>query len=499
MNFNNNIEAAGNFQPKQIRVVMAGLMIGLLVGALDNSIMSTAMPKVISSLGGMAYYVWPFTIYMLTSTIAIILSGKLSDIYGRKRMFMFGIALFIVTSILCGLSNNMLELIFFRGLQGIGGGILMTIPFILVAEMFPPRQRGKYAGILSSVFGLASVLGPILGGLITDFMGWRWVFFINIPVGIIAIYIIRANFPHIEEAVKERIIDYSGIITLNSALSAMFMALTFIRNPAVPQYLLMSLFIFSGIMVVAFIYAEKRSREPILPLHLFKNSVFNVSSMAMFLSSAVMFCGIIYLPLFMQGVQKLSPAFSGALITPMLVSLTICSIIAGQIISKTGTYKKLALLAFIIITVGMAMLSTLGVSSSILEVVVFSTILGAGSGMMFPIFNVAVQNAVSRREIGVGTASMQFFRNIGATVALPIFGVIVNLTINTDINMASNIPAELMNLSIHNVFLVGLIISLMGLVSCLFLKDAVLSNHMGHKTSEKEVKGINDLEVSEIK
>jgi EmrB/QacA subfamily drug resistance transporter len=482
----NNERSTGQIEPKQIRVVMVGLMIGLLVGALDNSIMSTAMPKVISSLGGMAYYVWPFTIYMLTSTIAIILSGKLSDIYGRKRILMLGIALFMFASIMCGFSNNMLELIIFRGLQGIGGGILMTIPFILVAELFPPRQRGKYAGILSSVFGLSCVLGPILGGLITDFMGWRWVFFINIPVGIIAIYILRANFPHIEETVKERIIDYKGIISLSSALSAMFLALTFIRNTAIPPYLLASLFIFAGFMVVAFIYAEKRSREPILPLHLFKNSVFNVSSMAMFLSSAVMFCGIIYLPLFLQGVLKFSPALSGIFITPMLVSLTIFSIIAGQIISKTGNYKKLALVAFLTITGGMGMLSTLGVSSSILEVVIYSTILGAGSGMMFPIFNVAVQNAIPRREIGVGTASMQFFRNIGATVALPIFGVIVNLSISTNINMASNIPAELMNLAIHNVFLTGLIISITGFVSCLFLKDAVLSNRMDPEVAKKE-------------
>ena len=504
MNSSTNTEkSTGKFEPKQIRIVMAGLMIGLLVGALDNSIMSTAMPKVISSLGGMVYYVWPFTIYMLTSTISIILSGKLSDIYGRKRIFMFGIGLFLVTSILCGFSNNMLELIFFRGLQGLGGGILMTIPFILVAELFPPRQRGKYAGILSSVFGLANVLGPVMGGLITSLMGWRWVFFINVPVGITAIYILRTNFPSMEETVKERIIDYAGIITLTGALSSLFLALTFIKNPAMPAYLLIGLFIFAGLMIVAFIYSEKRSQEPLLPLHLFKNSVFNVSSVAMFLSSAVMFCGIIYLPLFMQGVQKFSPAFSGVIITPMLLSLTICSIAAGQIIAKTGTYKKLALLAFLIITGGMFSLSTLGTHSSILETVIFSAILGAGSGMMYPIFNVAVQNAISRREIAVGTASMQFFRNIGATVALPIFGVIVNLTINMDINMASNIPPELMNLSIHNVFLAGLIISIMGLITCLFLKDAVFSNQMVDEIPQKEIEQKElensvDVEVEDI-
>jgi MFS family permease len=286
-------------------------------------------------------------------------------------------------------------------------------------------------------------------------------------------------------------------------ISSLFLALTFIKNPAMPAYLLIGLFIFAGLMIVAFIYSEKRSKEPLLPLHLFKNSVFNVSSVAMFLSSAVMFCGIIYLPLFMQGVQKFSPAFSGVIITPMLLSLTICSIAAGQIIAKTGTYKKLALLAFLIITGGMFSLSTLGTHSSILETVIFSAILGAGSGMMYPIFNVAVQNAISRREIAVGTASMQFFRNIGATVALPIFGVIVNLTINMDINMASNIPPELMNLSIHNVFLAGLIISIMGLITCLFLKDAVLSNQMTDESPQKEfekkeLENSMDVEVEDI-
>ncbi|WP_321423429.1 MDR family MFS transporter [uncultured Methanobacterium sp.] len=488
----NNGSSGGKLAPGEVKVLMAGLMISLLVGALDNSIMSTAMPQVISSLGGMAYYVWPFTIYLLCSTMAIILSGKLSDIYGRKRILVSGIALFIAASTLCGFAGDMLQLTFFRGIQGIGGGILMTIPFIVVAEVFPPRQRGKYAGILSSVFGLANVLGPVLGGVITGFMGWRWVFFINIPVGIAAIYILRSYFPHMEEVVKERIIDYGGIITLTAALSSLFLALTFIKDPAVPQSLLATLFIFTGVMIAAFAYVEKRSREPILPLHLFKNSIFNVSAVAMFLASAVMFCGIIYLPLFMQGVQNLSPAYSGVLITPMLLSLTFSSIIAGQIISKTGTYKKLAVVSFVLLTGGMALLSTMGTGTGILEVVIYSAILGAGTGMTYPIFNVAVQNAVSKREIAVGTASMQFFRNIGATVALPIFGVIVNLTINMDINMATKIPANLMNLAVHNVYLTGLVISIMGLIACLFLKDAVLSNRMEGETPSKELKNSNN-------
>ncbi|SCG85106.1 MDR family MFS transporter [Methanobacterium congolense] len=472
-----------------IKLLLGGLMISLLVGALDNSIMSTAMPQVITSLGGMAYYVWPFTIYLLTSTIAIILSGKLSDIYGRKKFLITGIIIFITTSVLCGFSQNIMELTFFRGLQGIGGGILMTIPFIVVAEVFPPRERGKYMGILSSVFGFANVLGPVLGGFITDFMGWEWVFYVNIPVGIAAIYMLRSYFPNLELVVKEGSIDYAGIVTLTAALSGLFLGLTFVRDTAVSSGLAATLFIFAAVMIVLFIYAEKKAREPILPMKLFKNSIFNVSSIAMFLSSAVMFCGIIYIPLFIQGVQGMSASTSGLLIIPMLVSLTVASIATGQVISRTGTYKKLGVLAFVLLTIGIWLLSTMNTSTGYLALVIYSTIMGIGTGMMYPIFNVAVQNAVSLRDLGTVTASMQFFRNIGATVALPIFGVIVNLSVNMNIQTAKNVPPELMSLGIHNVFLSGLVISVAGLLVCLFLKEKVLASRGGFEGDKKELHG----------
>ena len=472
-----------------IKLLLGGLMISLLVGALDNSIMSTAMPQVIASLGGMAYYVWPFTIYLLTSTIAIILSGKLSDIYGRKNFLITGIIIFITTSVLCGFSQNIAELTFFRGLQGIGGGILMTIPFIVVAEVFPPRERGKYMGILSSVFGFANVLGPVLGGFITDFMGWEWVFYVNIPVGIAAIYMLRSYFPHLELVVKEGSIDYAGIVTLTAALSGLFLGLTFVRDTAVSSGLVATLFIFAAVMIVLFIYAEKKAREPILPMKLFKNSIFNVSSIAMFLSSAVMFCGIIYIPLFIQGVQGMSASTSGLLIIPMLVSLTVASIATGQIISRIGRYKKLGILAFVLLTIGIWLLSTMNTSTGYLALVIYSTILGIGTGMMYPIFNVAVQNAVSLRDLGTVTASMQFFRNIGATVALPVFGVIVNLSVNMNIQTAKNVPPALMSLGIHNVFLSGLLISVAGLLVCLFLKEKVLSSRSGFEGDKKELPG----------
>jgi EmrB/QacA subfamily drug resistance transporter len=472
-----------------IKLLLGGLMISLLVGALDNSIMSTAMPQVITSLGGMAYYVWPFTIYLLTSTIAIILSGKLSDIYGRKKFLITGIIIFITTSVLCGFSQNIMELTFFRGLQGIGGGILMTIPFIVVAEVFPPRERGRYMGILSSVFGFANVLGPVLGGFITDFMGWEWVFYVNIPVGIAAIYMLRSYFPHLELVVKEGSIDYAGIVTLTAALSGLFLGLTFVRDTAVSSGLVATLFIFAAVMIVLFIYAEKKAREPILPMKLFKNSIFNVSSIAMFLSSAVMFCGIIYIPLFIQGVQGMSASTSGLLIIPILVSLTVASIATGQVISRTGRYKKLGVLAFVLLTIGIWLLSTMNTSTGYLALIIYSTIMGIGTGMMYPIFNVAVQNAVSLRDLGTVTASMQFFRNIGATVALPIFGVIVNISVNMNIQTAKNVPPALMSLGIHNVFLSGLVISVTGLLVCLFLKEKVLSGRESFEEQKKEVVG----------
>lgn len=459
-----------------ISLVMAGLMIGLLVAALDNSIMATAMPKVISSLGGMAYYVWPFTIYMLSSTIAIILFGKLSDLYGRKNILIGGIILFVVSSIACGFSSSMLQLIIFRGIQGIGGGILISIPFIVVAELFPPRQRGKYTGILASVFGISNVLGPVLGGVITDLLGWQWVFFVNVPVGIAAITMLSIYFPHLKQIAREKVIDYSGIVTLTLSLSSLCVALTYIRSSYLPIYVVGLLFIFAALMFILFIHVERRAVEPLLPLHLFKLSVFNVSAVAMFLSNAVMFCAVIYIPLFIQKVQGISASGSGAIITPMLFSLTIASLITGQVIAKTGSYKKMGVLAFCLITVGMAMASTMTQTTGTTEILIYTTILGIGSGIMYPVFNVAIQNAVLRRDIGIATASSQFFRNVGATITLPIFGLIVNLTMNMDINTVSSVPVGPMITALHNVFIFGLIMCIIGLTASLLLKDAILSN-----------------------
>ncbi len=460
----------------KIIMIMAGLMVGLLVAALDNSIISTAMPKVINNLQGMEYYVWPFTSYMLSSTIAIILFGKLSDIYGRKLIILFGIITFVITSMLCGLSTDIFQLILFRGLQGIGGGILLSLPFILVGEIFSPKERAKYMGILASVFGISSVLGPILGGVITDTIGWRWIFFVNVPVGIAAVTILMYSLPNFKLEGVKKVIDYSGIITFTLALSGLFLVLTLARDLNVyPMSELIGLLIFSAVMFVLFILAEKGAVEPILPLSLFNNSIFTISSIENFLASALIFSGIIYVPLFAQGILGMSATNAGLIMIPMLISLTIASNIAGQIISRTGRYKKLAIIEFVITGIGIILLATLNANSSPYALLAYSTILGLGSGMMYTVFTISVQNSFTLREIGIVTASMQFFRNVGSTVAIPVFGYIVNATMGS-LTMANFSQTQALAFSIHNVFLASILLALAGLVIAFFLKEISLND-----------------------
>lgn len=467
-----------NLTPDQIIPVMVGLMVGLLVAAFDYSIMGTAMPKVISSLHGMEYYVWPFTVYMLTSTIAVILFGKLSDIYGRKHVLIVGIIIFIITSVMCGFASNMLELVIFRGLQGIGGGILISLPFIVVGEIFSPRERAKYMGILGSVFGLADVLGPILGGLITDTLGWRWVFFVNLPIGIAAVTLILYSLPNFKLHDVRKVIDYAGIITFTFSLSSLFLALTLAGNlNEYPLTMIVGLFVFSFLMLIIFVLAEKRALEPILPLYLFKNSIYNISAIESFLAAALMFCGVIYIPLFAQGVLGINATNSGLLMIPMLLSLTLTSIITGQIISQYGKYRKLVMAEFIITGIGVVLLATMNENTPYYLLLAYSTVLGIGSGMAYTIFNVTVQNAFTLRDIGIVTASIRFFRNIGTIVFVPVFGFIMNFTLERSLSV--NYTQALV-LSIQNIFISAVILAFTGLLFAFFLKEIPLGGEVSN-------------------
>ncbi|MGZ7066822.1 MAG: MDR family MFS transporter [Methanobacterium sp.] len=485
-----NHESHYNLTKDKINIIMAGLMVGLLVAAFDYSIMATAMPKIINSLQGMEYYVWPFTSYMLTSTIAIIIFGKLSDIYGRKHVLIAGIITFVITSVMCGFSTNMIELIIFRGLQGIGGGILLSLPFIVVGEIFSPRERAKYMGILASVFGLADVLGPVLGGIITDTFGWRWVFFINVPVGIAAVTIILYSLPNFKLPDVKKVIDYEGIITFTLALSSLFLALTLAGDlNTYPLTEIAGLLVVSGIMFTLFVLAQEKAVEPILPLHLFKNPIFSVSAIESFLASALMFCGIIYVPLFAQGVLGMSATNSGFIMIPMLFSVTMASIITGQILSWTGKYKKLVSAEFVITGIGVVLLATMNANTPYYLLIAYSTVLGIGSGMAYTIFNVAVQNAFTLREIGIVTASMRFFRNLGTIVFIPIFGYIMNFTLGSSITVTLS-KTQALVLSIQNIFLAAIVLAFIGLIIAFFLKEIPLDEDVPmthHEVSEERI------------
>lgn len=464
-----------NLSKSKKNTIMAGLMIGLLVAAFDYSIMATAMPKIINSLQGMEYYVWPFTIYMLTSTIAIILFGKLSDIYGRKNILITGLVIFLITSVMCGFATSMYALIVFRGLQGIGGGILLSLPFIVVGEIFSPIDRAKYMGILASVFGVADVLGPILGGVMTDALGWRWVFFINVPIGIAAITMIHYSFPNFRLSSIKKVIDYPGIVTFTLAVTSMFITITLAGNmKSYPSTLIIGLLVFSGIIFILFLISEMKAEEPILPLKLFKNSIFSISSIESILASALMFCGVIYIPLFAQGVLGMNATTSGLIMIPMLFSLTLASIITGQVISRTGKYKKLVLIEFILTGIGVVLLATMNAATQYYVLICYSTVLGVGSGMAYTIFNVAVQNAFTLNEIGIVTASIRFFRNIGTIIFVPLFGYIMTFTLGSTTAVTMDQTQALVS-SIQNIFITAIILAFLGLVFAFLLEELPLN------------------------
>ncbi|MGB9201347.1 MFS transporter, partial [Methanobacterium sp.] len=328
---------------------------------------------------------------------------------------------------------------------------------------------------------ISSVIGPTLGGLITDSLGWQWIFFVNVPVGIVALSLLIPYLPEFGVIVKEKVMDYLGIITFTGALSSFLVALTFSQqNTVISPALLDSLWIFSVIMFFGFIYAERKAKEPILPVYLFKNSVFTISSVSVFLLGAITLAGTVYIPLFLQLVQGLSPSASGAYLTVLMFAMIITAISSGQIISKTGTYKKLAILSFAIGTVGMFLLSTLTPNTTTLELIVYEIIVGIGAGLAMPLFTVAVQNAVTKRDLGVATSSSMYFEQLGSVVGLAVLGIIVNITLKLNLqNTTLNVSSPLLVTAIHNVFIIGVILNIIGFVLCFFLKDIYMSNEMG--------------------
>ncbi|MBZ5610052.1 MAG: MFS transporter [Acidobacteriia bacterium] len=436
-----------NLTRRQLAGTLTGLVLTLLLAALDQTIVGTSEPRIIASLNGFDRYPWVTTAYLLTSTIAVPIFAKLSDIYGRKWFFLTGNILFVTASAFCGAAgefrwfpgDGMSQLIAFRGLQGLGAGIAMGLLFTIIGDIFPPAQRAKYQGLFASVFGLASIFGPTLGGWITDQFSWRWTFYVNLPVGIIAATAILVEFPYFRPHGIQRRIDWWGVFSLAGCLVPLLLALTWVTDYGWGSERVVSLLVVAAVMLVSFLLAETRAIEPVIPLSLFKNPIIAVATLAVFLLGVSMFGVIIYIPLFMQGVLGVTATRSGSLLTPMMLGFVVASATAGNIIGRTGRYRIVALTGASLATVGIFLMAAMDGNTAQWEVIRNMIIAGLGMGSVMPVYTLAVQNVAPPAHMGSATASSQFFRSIGGTVGVATYGSI--LLRNYHANFARNVPA----------------------------------------------------------
>nr|WP_220185937.1 MDR family MFS transporter [Paenactinomyces guangxiensis] len=412
---------------------MIAIVASMLFAALNQTIVGTILPRIISELKGMEYFYWVFTIYMLSSSITAILVGKLSDIYGRKPFLLVGIGLFVLGSFLCGTSANIFQLITYRGIQGLGGGMVMSTAFTAVGDLFSPRERGRWQGLMSATFGLASILGPMLGGYIVDHMDWHWCFWIFLPFGIITFALIWRLFPQAPRKDKQPI-DYFGSLFLTLTMIPMLLAFTWAGSKyAWTSLCILGLFAASAVALLIFILIERAVKSPVLPLALFKNSIFSLSNLINFILGAGMFGAIMYTPFFIQGVMGQSATHSSFIMIPMTLGLVSGSILSGQITSRTGKYKVLALSGLIVMSVGMFSMYFIDPDISVLQLVLHMLVIGIGLGVSFPIFMLTVQNAVDYRHLGVATSSSQLFRQLGGTIGVSIMGTIMTTTMKSEL------------------------------------------------------------------
>jgi len=409
----------------RLALILPGLLLGMLLAALDQTIVGTAMPRVIAELQGLEHYAWVFTAYMLASTVTVPLYGKLSDIYGRRTFFLFGMVVFLIGSALSGMSQSMTQLILFRALQGLGGGALFPIAIAIVGDLFPPAERGKWQGLFAAVFGFSAIVGPSLGGWITDHWGWRWVFYVNMPIGLLALLTTGLTMPKLASGRQHRI-DYLGAALLVAGVTPMLLAFSW----AGTEYpwgsaQIIGLFAVSVVFLALFTVIELRAPEPILDLRLFKNRIYTPTLLAAFLIAIGMFGTILYLPLFVQAVLGRTATNSGAVLTPMMLAFVFSSVVGGQILSRTGRYKALAIGTVAVATVGMYLLSRMDVTTTNATVVRNMIVLGLGIGTTMSLFTIVIQNAFPPERLGEVTSALTFFRSIGGTVGAAILGTVM--------------------------------------------------------------------------
>jgi EmrB/QacA subfamily drug resistance transporter len=414
------------FSIGRILAIYSGLMVTLLLAALDQTIVATALPKIVSELGGITQYSWVFTAYMLGSTVTVPLYGKLGDVHGRKPLFIVAISIFLVGSALCGLAQNMVELVIFRAIQGVGAGGLFPLTLAMVGMIVPPRDRGKYQGLIGSVFAGASIAGPLIGGFIVDNFSWRWIFYVNLPVGGLAMVVILVTMPR-RPFKQEHSIDWLGAGILALGTTALLLGLVWGGRDypwiSAPVDLALAA---AAVLLVIFALVERHVPEPILPFDLLRNQTVAASVACMALVGAAMFGTISFVPLFVQGVIGTSATSSGIVLTPLILGAVTTSFISGQVVSRTGRYRPNTLIGPLLLALGCLLLWQMDVHTTNGEAARNMVIAGIGLGMMMQIFVLSVQNSVPRRAMGSATALTQFSRSIGATLGVTLMGVIVN-------------------------------------------------------------------------
>ncbi|HTX63017.1 MAG TPA: MDR family MFS transporter [Acidimicrobiales bacterium] len=503
-------KSAVTLDRRRIRLVIFALLLGMLLAALDQTIVSTALPTIVGDLGGASHIAWIVTAYLLTSTVSTPLWGKLGDLYGRKSFFQAAIVIFLVGSALSGLSHTLEMLVAFRAVQGLGAGGLMVGAQAIIGDVVSPRQRGRYQGLFGAVFAVATVIGPLLGGFLTQHASWRWVFYINVPIGAVALLVTATVLPAHLRGVRKPVIDYLGTLVLTASVTAFVLVAslggTTYRWASAPIAILGACGV---VLLVAWALVERRVREPVLPLHLFANRVFSATSAIGFVVGFGLFGAVTFMPVFLQVAKGADPTVAGLQLLPLMAGLLLTSVVSGIIISRSGRYKVFPIVGSAVMTLGMFLLATVHATTSDSLMYLYMAVLGLGLGAVMQVLVIAVQNAVPYSELGVATAGATFFRSIGGSFGAAIFGAIfANLiggrlvtalhgrTVPTGLG-ASVSPATLQHLpagvhaaiasayasTVGTVFLVA--VPIMGLAFLLtwLLPELRLRSHVGNESS----------------